>query len=71
VRVELRSDGLTEVTVLRVGRLGGFKQREVELPPGAYTIVGTRKGYRDVRRQVVIETGRDPGPIDVRCVETL
>ena len=71
VRVELRSDGLTEVTVLRVGGLGGFAHRVLELRPGPYTIVGTRKGYRDVRRQVVIEAGRDPGPIDVRCLETL
>jgi hypothetical protein len=61
VRVELRSDGLTDVTVLRVGVLGGFAQRVLELRPGPYTIVGTRKGYRDVRRQVVIEAGRDPG----------
>ncbi len=49
VTVELRSDGLTEVAVFKVGRLGRFEALTLELRPGVYTAVGTRSGYKDVR----------------------
>lgn len=71
VRVSLRSDGFTEVVVYRVGRLGVFAQRDLELVPGRYTIVGTRNGYRDVRREVQVEPGKPPEPVDVRCEEAI
>ena len=64
VRVELRSDGATEVTILRVARLGTFEQQHIELRPGIYTATGSRPGYRDIRMEfrVTPETGN--GPID-------
>ena len=31
---------------------GSFTRREIELKPGKYTVLGTRSGYRDVRRDV-------------------
>ena len=49
VAVRLVSDGLTDVSVLRVGRLGVFKEKTLQLRPGSYVVVGTRKGYRDTR----------------------
>lgn len=49
VDVTLRSDGLTEVIVYKVARLGQFDQRQLTLRPGRYTAVGSRNGYRDVR----------------------
>jgi tetratricopeptide (TPR) repeat protein len=42
--VRLASDEATDVTVYRVGSLGQFKTRDVELVPGAYTVVGSRAG---------------------------
>jgi len=62
VRVELRSDGATEVTILRVARLGTFEQQHIELRPGRYTATGSRPGYRDVRMEfrVTPETGNGP-----------
>jgi tetratricopeptide (TPR) repeat protein len=71
VRVALHSDGITDVVVYRVGRLGTFDARELELVPGRYTIVGTRVGYRDVRREVLVEPGKPPQPVEVRCEESI
>jgi hypothetical protein len=71
VRVVLRSDGRTELTVLRVGRLGPLQERALELKPGTYTVTGSRPGFRDVRRTLVVEPGRSPAPLDVRCTEAL
>jgi hypothetical protein len=71
VRIALRSDNQTDVVVYRVGRLGAFDARELELVPGRYTAVGTRNGYRDVRREFVIEPGKPPEPVLVRCEEPI
>ena len=71
VRLRLESDGLTEVVIYRVGRMGVFERREVELLPGRYAVVGTRPGYRDVRREVEIPPGSVPEPVLVRCEEPI
>jgi hypothetical protein len=71
VRLPLESDGVTEVVIYRVGRMGTFQRREVELLPGRYAVVGTRPGYRDVRRDVEIPPGSEPGPVTVRCEEPI
>ena len=71
VKATLESDELTEVVVYRVGRLGTFSQRALDLRPGTYTVVGSRRGYRDVRRQLVIEPGVEPQPLAIRCEEAI
>jgi tetratricopeptide (TPR) repeat protein len=71
VGVPLRSDGVTEVVVLRVGTLGTFREKEVTLRPGSYVVVGKRRGYRDTRKTLVVSPGRRPAPVDVRCDEAL
>ena len=71
VLAELRSDANTEVTIYRVGQLGRFETRQVERRPGSYTVHGSRPGYRDVRLEWVIEPGKEPAPLDVRCEEML
>jgi tetratricopeptide (TPR) repeat protein len=71
VLVVLESDNETEVTVYKVGRLGTFTRRSLELRPGRYTVVGSRPGYRDVRRQLVVIAGQDPEPLVVRCEEEI
>lgn len=69
--VQLRSDGETEVTVYRIGTLGTFTTRELELKPGHYVAVGTRAGYRDVRREFDVAAGTANEAVDVRCEEPL
>jgi serine/threonine protein kinase len=71
VRVILESDDETEVTVYRVGRLGTFTRRALELRPGRYTVVGSRRGYRDVRHELVVVAGEEPDPLIVRCEEEI
>ncbi|MGA1676361.1 MAG: tetratricopeptide repeat protein [Pseudomonadales bacterium] len=69
VTVTLRSDNATQVTLSSVGALGTFTERILELRPGAYTVLGSRDGCRDVRTRVVVRA--DMPPIDIRCTETL
>ena len=72
VTVAFESDGRTEVVVHRVGRLGTFERRTLELKPGRYTAVGSRPGYRDARREFTVEMGRPmPGPVIVRSEEPI
>jgi tetratricopeptide (TPR) repeat protein len=71
VVVLLLSDGLTQVTVYRVGRLGAFDSRRLQLRPGSYVAVGTRAGYRDVRVTFDVAPGRVASPVIVRCEEAV
>lgn len=71
VRLSLESDNATQVAIQRIGSFGTFARREIELKPGRYTVVGTRAGYRDVRRDVTIAPGQDVQIISVRCVEPI
>lgn len=71
VQVALQSDNLTQVTVYRIGSLGTFAQRSLELVPGNYTVVGTRPGYRDVRREINVTPGATLEPIVIRCEDRI
>jgi tetratricopeptide (TPR) repeat protein len=70
VRLTLVSDGLTQVSMAGVGTFGGFTHREVDLKPGHYTVVGTREGYREVRRDVSLNPGQTQ-TINVSCYDPL
>lgn len=69
VLVRLRSDGETDVVIYRVARLGRFSEQQLELRPGTYTAVGSRPGYRDVRKVFSVLPGQAPPPVDIRCEE--
>jgi hypothetical protein len=71
VPVRFESDNLTSVVIFKVGPLGAFTSRTVELRPGTYVVVGTREGYRDVRRSVRVGAAGDAGPITIRCEEPI
>ena len=71
VKVELRSDELTNVSVFKVGRLGQFASTTLVLRPGLYTAVGTRLGYRDVRLEFRVAPEDPPGPVVVQCEEPI
>jgi Tfp pilus assembly protein PilF len=71
VRLALASDNQTEVLVYRVGKLGAFQSRELELLPGRYTIVGRRPGFRDVRREVVVPPGGTGNSVEIRCTDPI
>jgi tetratricopeptide (TPR) repeat protein len=71
VNVTLSSDNLTDILVYRVGKLGRFEERSLDLRPGRYTAVGSRNGYRDVRREFRVQPGGLDSPIDIRCEERI
>ena len=71
MRLRLESDGQTQVVIYRVGQYGTFSTRDVELLPGRYTVVGTRTGFRDVRREVLLPPGTVPAAVVVRCEEPI
>jgi eukaryotic-like serine/threonine-protein kinase len=71
VPVALQSDNVTQVTIYRVGQLGTFAERSLDLVPGSYTVVGTRPGYRDVRREINVRPGGAPEPVVIRCEDRI
>jgi hypothetical protein len=71
IPVRIESDQLTEVTLYRVGALGVFAAKQVELRPGTYTAIGSRDGYRDVRRTFTVLPGRELPAVTVVCVEPI
>ncbi len=71
VTVVFRSDAATDVNVYKVGRFGKFHEKEIQLKPGRYVAVGTREGYRDVRREFQVAAGHDPLDVVVACTEKI
>lgn len=70
VPVTFESDGVTDIVIYKVGQLGSFTSRTLSLKPGTYVAVGTRQGYRDVRRSFRV-TGDAPPVVAVRCEEPI
>ena len=71
VPVTIQSDSLTEVAIYKVGKLGRFSIRELTLRPGTYTIVGARKGFKDVRQKIAVKAGKGPIEITLKCSEKI
>lgn len=71
VPVRFESDSLTDVVIYKVGRLGVFATRTVDLRPGSYVAVGTREGYRDARRAFRVAADGTTPPVVVRCEEPI
>jgi tetratricopeptide (TPR) repeat protein len=67
VRIIIESDTFTEIAVYKVGKMGRFESRELSLRPGTYTIVGTRDGYQDVRKKIIIKPGQSSLRVTIRC----
>jgi hypothetical protein len=70
VAVTMTSDGLTDITLLRVRRLGTLSEQTLSLRPGVYNAVGIRNGYRDVRVKFEVRPDQ-ANTVEVRCVESI
>ncbi|MEL0153400.1 MAG: hypothetical protein VW779_09270 [Halieaceae bacterium] len=68
--VTIASDGLTEITIKRVARLGTLTSRTVSLRPGQYQLLGSRVGFRDVLVTLNVGVDRE-NSIDIRCTEAI
>lgn len=71
VPLNLVSDDATQVTIPSIGVFGTFARREIRLMPGTYTIIGSRNGYRDVRREFTVMPGDRNMTITVSCSEPI
>jgi len=71
VTVELVSDNMTAVSIYKVGVLGNFGNRQLELRPGMYIAVGMRSGYRDVRIEFRVAPEIKMQPVEVVCEEPI
>ena len=70
VSVELQSDQLCNVIVYKVGRFGQLQSTTLELYPGYYTVVGTRDGFRDARKDFLVEPDQDQA-VNITCDEPI
>lgn len=68
--VTITSDGVTEITIKRVARLGILTSRIVSLRPGQYQLLGSRVGFRDVLVTLNIDVDSE-NSIDIRCTEVI
>ncbi len=71
VEVQIFSDNSTQVTVYQVGELGAFESRVLNLKPGKYVAVGTKPGYRDVRKEFEVGFDNRSAPVTVACTEEI
>ncbi len=68
VTVTFTSDNQTKVTLYRVGQLGEFEQHTINLKPGQYVLVGSRSGFRDVRKEFTVQANQQQ-TIQIQCTE--
>jgi tetratricopeptide (TPR) repeat protein len=69
--VNLVSDNMTDVSIYKVGKLGSFETRQLDLRPGLYVAVGSRPGFRDVRLEFRVAPEIELQPVVVRCEEAI
>jgi tetratricopeptide (TPR) repeat protein len=71
VRLSLVSDNATAVAIPSIGQFGTFATRDIQLKPGRYTVIGTRDGFRDIRRDITIAPGQESQTISVSCSDPI
>ena len=71
VKLIIRSDKRTWVSILGVLPPASFKEKTLEVYPNMYTIKGQRDGYRDVILEKAISADRESISLTVICTEKL
>jgi len=71
IAILLKSDNETDVTIYHVGKIGAFFSKKINLKPGTYTVVGSKIGYRDVRKIITIGPDEKTHTFIVRCEEPI
>ena len=71
LRVPLLSDNVTNVSIYKIGRLGNFMRKEIDLRPGTYVAVGSRSGFRDVRLEFRVAPEIEMEPVIIQCEEQI
>ena len=71
VEVVILSNGLTDITIYHVGRLGTFQEKKLILRTGDYTATGSRNGFRDVRQTLKVRPESGKMVFTLRCEEPI
>jgi tetratricopeptide (TPR) repeat protein len=71
IEVVIMSDGLTDVVIYHVGRLGLFLEKSLVLRTGDYTATGSRDGFKDVRQTLKVRPGAGRMVFKLRCEEPI
>jgi len=71
ISITLQSDNQTDIAIFKIGKLGKFDQRKIELKTGKYTIVGSRAGFRDIRNILSVASDMSSKIISVHCDEPI
>lgn len=71
IEVVIISDGLTDVVIYHVGRLGFFQEKRLVLRTGNYTATGSRNGFRDVRQTLKVRPGSGKMVFTLRCEDPI
>ena len=74
IPVTIESNNRTNVSILRLGeqgRLGLINKQTLSLIPGRYVIIGKRRGYRDIRREITLTYGSPKPVVEVSCEEAI
>ncbi len=71
IAITLQSDNRTEVVIFKVGQFGRFKNLQLHLKPGQYTLMGSRPGYRDVRKTLTVGADVAVRNVLIRCEEPI
>lgn len=67
VRITLKSDRKTFVSVIGVLPPERFREKELSLFPDVYTVKGTRSGYRDVEKEIQVKVGMQSHTFEIEA----
>lgn len=67
VEVTIRSDNRTKLRIRPGKEIGSFRSKTLEVLPGTYEIVGTRKGFKQVTHKLEVKPDSESVEIKVEC----
>ncbi|MXZ44710.1 MAG: hypothetical protein F4Z01_07035 [Gammaproteobacteria bacterium] len=67
IEVTIRSNNKTKLSIRPGKELGSFRSKTLQVLPGIYEIVGTRRGFKQVIEQLEVKPGSKPLDIKVEC----
>ena len=67
VEVTINSDNRTKLRIRPGKEIGSFRSKTLEVLPGTYEIVGTRRGFKQVTQKLEVTPDSEPIEIKVEC----
>ncbi len=67
IEVTIRSDNKTKLRIRPGKEIGSFRSKTLEVLPGTYEIVGTRRGFKQVTHKLEVKPDSESIEIKVEC----